>query len=96
MVHVESKCLNRCGISYCWSGAILMVVVGLITFLLPIPFGIVLLITGLAILMMVSPPVRRWFLRLRNRFPFLDRRLTAIEPHLPVSLQKILRPDNLG
>ena len=74
--------------------AILFVLVGLVTFLLPIPFGIVLLLMGVAMLMMVSPPVRRWFHRLRDRYEFLDRHLTNVEPHLPVSLQKILRPDN--
>ncbi|MCF6199130.1 MAG: hypothetical protein L3J67_06990 [Hyphomicrobiaceae bacterium] len=76
--------------------AVLMVLVGLVTFLLPIPFGIVLLLMGIAMLMMVSPPVRRWFHAMRDRYPSLDRRLSSIEPHLPVSLQKILRPDNLG
>ncbi len=76
--------------------AILMVLVGLVTFLLPIPFGIVLLLMGVAMLMMVSPPVRRWFHRLRDRYPSLDRHLSRLEPHLPVSLQKILRPDNIG
>ncbi len=76
--------------------AILMVLVGLVTFLLPIPFGIVLLLMGIAMLMMVSPPVRRWFHRLREHYPSFDRRLASVEPHLPVSLQKILRPDNAG
>ncbi len=76
--------------------AVLMVLVGLVTFLLPIPFGIVLLVMGIAMLMMVSPPVRRRFHRLRIRYPSLDRHLTSIEPHLPVALQKILRPDNVG
>jgi hypothetical protein len=76
--------------------AILMVLVGLVTFLLPIPFGIVLLLMGVAMLMMVSPPVRRWFHRLRDRYPVLDRHLTNVEPHLPVTLRKILRPDNAG
>jgi len=76
--------------------ALCMVLLGLVTFLLPIPFGIVLLLMGLAMLMMVSPPVRRWFHRLRDRHAFLDRHLTHVEPHLPVALQKILRPDNAG
>ena len=76
--------------------AVLMVLIGLVTFLLPIPFGIVLLLMGISMLMMVSPPVRAWFHRLRRRYPSLDRRLASIEPHLPASLQKILRPDNLG
>ncbi len=76
--------------------AVTLVLVGLVTFLLPIPFGIVLLLMGIAMLMMVSPPVRRWFHRLRDRNAFVDRHLTNIEPHLPVSLQKILRPDNAG
>ena len=76
--------------------AIILVAVGLVTFLLPIPFGIVLLLAGFAMLMMVSPPVRRWFHRVRNRYPFIDRHLSHVEPHLPLSLQKILRPDNVG
>ncbi len=76
--------------------AVALVLVGLVTFLLPIPFGIVLLLMGIAMLMMVSPPVRRWFHRLRDRYAFVDRHLTKLEPHLPVSLQKILRPDNAG
>ncbi|MCP4933153.1 MAG: hypothetical protein GY927_02875 [bacterium] len=76
--------------------AVVLVLVGLVTFLLPIPFGIVLLLMGIAMLMMISPPVRRWFHRLRDRCSFVDRQLTKLEPHLPVSLQKILRPDNAG
>ncbi len=76
--------------------AVLMVLVGLVTFLLPIPFGIVLLLMGIAMLMMVSPPVRRWFHRLRDRHEFINRHLTKLEPHLPASLQKVLRPDNVG
>ena len=76
--------------------ALCLVLLGLVTFLLPIPFGIVLLLMGIAMLMMVSPPVRRWFHRMRDRHAFLDRQLTHVEPHLPVALQKILRPDNVG
>ena len=76
--------------------AVLLVLVGLVTFLLPIPFGIVLLVVGIAMLMMVSPVARNWFHRLRDRYPSLDRRLASVEPHLPVSLQKILRPDNVS
>ncbi len=76
--------------------AVLLVLLGLVTFLLPIPFGIVLLLFGIAMLMMVSPPVRRWFHRQREAYPSLDRRLSRVEPHLPVFVQKILRPDNIG
>ena len=76
--------------------ALVLVLVGLVTFLLPIPFGIVVLVIGIAVLMMVSPTARKGFHRLRARYPSLDRRLATVEPHLPVSLQKILRPDNVG
>jgi Flp pilus assembly protein TadB len=73
--------------------AITLVLVGLVTFMLPIPLGVAPLIIGLAILMMVSPAMRRRFHRLRQRYPSFDARLKLLEPHLPLAVQKILRPE---
>jgi len=74
--------------------AVVLVAVGLVTFFLPIPLGVLPLLIGLAILMALIPRLRRWFLGLRRRYPSLDAGLTSIEPHLPSPLRKILRPEN--
>jgi len=74
--------------------AVLLLLVGVVTFLLPIPLGIVLLVIGVAVLLSVSPRARGGFHRLRARYPMIDNRLTQVEPHLPESLRKVLRPDS--
>lgn len=74
--------------------AAVCLVVGAITFPLPIPAGLPLLLIGTSLLIIESPFARRKFLRLRIMFPRLDRWLTSVEHRLPEALRKAMRHDD--
>lgn len=56
----------------------LSVVAGLITFWLPLPIGIPLLLIGLPVLMKYSPHTRSWILRRARRWPLLEKSLRQL------------------
>lgn len=51
----------------------LLVLTGAITFWLPLPIGLPLILLGGPLLIRHSPGVRRWWIRNRKHLPFLDR-----------------------
>ena len=55
--------------------SILLLITGLLTFPLPFPIGIPLLLIGLALLMRHSSDAKRVLIKLSRRFPLLHRLL---------------------
>ncbi len=55
---------------------------GLITFLLPLPIGVPLLLIGTPIIMRHSPSGRRWIMLLLRRFPALRKRIKEQEARI--------------
>lgn len=65
-------------------------VVGLVTWPLPIPIGIPLIIIALAILARESVLVREWLRRRRALNPAFDRRVRNMRARLPEKLRDII------
>ncbi|MCG8038826.1 MAG: hypothetical protein JAZ19_17540 [Candidatus Thiodiazotropha taylori] len=66
----------------------LSIVSGLITFLLPLPIGVPLLLIGTPIIMRHSPTGRRWIMHLLRRFPALRKRIKEQEASIAKRLDK--------
>ncbi len=60
----------------------LFIVLGVIGLFLPILQGILFILVGLYLLSRESATAKRWFERLRDRFPGLDQRVTSIVERL--------------
>lgn len=71
--------------------ALVLIVVGLILFPLPIPFGLALIVIGLAMLVSSSPATARWLKGIRRRNRGTDRAIRTIETGLPEVLAGPLR-----
>ncbi|MCK0068858.1 hypothetical protein [Kordiimonas laminariae] len=68
----------------------LVFIVGAITFPLPLPTGLILMVVGIAIAC-INPLVLRWVKRKRKNFPETNEKLRKAEPHLPAFLRRFLR-----
>ncbi|MGI9385764.1 MAG: hypothetical protein ACR2PO_21650 [Methyloligellaceae bacterium] len=73
----------------------LCLALGLLSLPLPLPAGLFFNLTALALLLMASTTLQRWFRRLRIRFPRLDRAVASIERHLPEMMQRALNGGRL-
>ncbi|MGF1622331.1 MAG: PGPGW domain-containing protein [Rhodomicrobiaceae bacterium] len=71
--------------------AIVLIVAGLIVLPLPIPFGAIMIVTGLGILISTSESAAEWVRRRRMKSARLDSWLAAAEMRLPGKLGEILR-----
>jgi hypothetical protein len=71
--------------------AIVLIVVGLIVLPLPIPFGAIMIVTGLGILIATNQSVAEWVRRRRMKSPRIDGWLASAEMRLPGKLGQILR-----
>ncbi|MCG7897584.1 MAG: hypothetical protein JAY99_18250 [Candidatus Thiodiazotropha lotti] len=60
----------------------LSIVSGLITFLLPVPIGVPLLLVGTPIIMRHSPTGRRWIMHMLRRFPAMRKRIKEHEARI--------------
>lgn len=77
---------------------IILVVSGLVILPLPIPFGLVMIIVGLSLLISHSHYFRILFKKLRRRFMGLSVRLNNLKPHVPEFARKMIEdtdPDTL-
>jgi hypothetical protein len=70
---------------------LLLVLVGIVIFILPVPFGIPIVAVGLVILISTSRTARRMVRLMRMRFDRVERVFAFIERNVPASTQKILR-----
>jgi uncharacterized membrane protein YbaN (DUF454 family) len=66
----------------------LSIISGLITFWLPVPIGVPLVLIGTPIIMRHSPTGRRWIMHLLRRFPTLRKRLKEQEARIAERLDK--------
>lgn len=71
--------------------AVILIVLGSLFLLTPIPFGIPLLGIGGVILIGSSAAAARWLQRRRSGGGWLDRALRWLEARLPASLSAIFR-----
>jgi hypothetical protein len=61
----------------------ILVLLGLVIFPLPIPLGLLLIVTGLALLVRDSVTVQEWIRGLRESNPGFDQQLREIRERLP-------------
>lgn len=71
--------------------AIALIVVGLIVLPLPIPFGAIMIVTGLGILVSSNEGAAEWVRRRRMKHPGMNRWLSVAEKRLPGKLAEVLR-----
>ena len=71
--------------------AVMLIVIGLVTFPLPIPVGAVLIVLGFGLLISASTAVTVWLRRQRSRYPFLNKEFLWVEERLPSRIQQWLR-----
>lgn len=71
--------------------AIALIVVGLIVLPLPIPFGAIMIVTGLGILISSNESAAEWVRRRRTKHDRMNGWLAAAEKRLPGKLGEILR-----
>jgi hypothetical protein len=77
--------------------AVLLILVGMVVFPLPIPVGLPMMVTGLALLISSSHAVAELVRSFRRRYPRVDARLRAVEPHIPKLLRApLIKTDPLG
>ena len=70
--------------------AIVLIVVGVLTSISPVPLGFVLVLVGIVVLALADPharPMLRW---LRRRWPWLDRRLRGAQKKAPTAIAEPL------
>lgn len=71
--------------------ASVFLVLGLILWILPLPFGLILTCLSLMVLLAVSPRAARWMRGLRRRFAIFDQGMTGLTRRLPMPYRRILR-----
>ncbi|WBQ10899.1 hypothetical protein L2D01_03750 [Hyphomonadaceae bacterium ML37] len=76
--------------------AIIIMLTGLALSWTPIPFGIVLIALGAAMIVTASQSTRHWLHRRRVKNPKLDRWLCAIEDKAPDCIARPLRETDAG
>jgi hypothetical protein len=69
---------------------LLIIIVGAITFPLPVPTGLTLMVVGMTVAAF-NPLVLRWLKRTRKRFPKANARIRRVAPHLPEFVRRVLR-----
>jgi len=71
--------------------AVVLIVVGLIVIPMPIPFGALMVVSGLVILISASPTVALFIKGYRRKYPKLDKAVRKSASILPSSWQEILK-----
>ena len=71
--------------------AILLILVGLVAAISPIPFGLLFILLGLILLGVVIPPMRPVLRGMRRRWGWLDDRLDELQEELPEGIADPLR-----
>jgi len=68
----------------------MLVVVGLIVLPLPIPFGLIMLTVGFALLAPYIPAVQKLIRHMRHKWPNFDETLRRYHPHFPPVIKKTI------
>jgi hypothetical protein len=71
--------------------AVVIILLGLIVFSMPLPFGAVLILTGCALLVSVSETAALRLTRLRTHYPRVNHVFASLEIHAPGALGRALR-----
>ncbi len=71
--------------------AILIILLGLVVFSMPLPFGAVLIFIGCALLVSVSETASFYLQRLRLGYPRLNAIFASLERRAPAALSRALR-----
>ena len=71
--------------------AVVLIIVGAITAITPVPFGIIFMIIGFILLGSVWSPMRPALRNVRRRWGWLDDRLDEAQEKLPDSIANPLR-----
>ncbi|MET0091745.1 MAG: hypothetical protein ABW068_17320 [Candidatus Thiodiazotropha sp.] len=66
----------------------LSILAGLVTFWLPVPIGVPLMLIGTPVIMRHSPRGRRWIMRLLKPFPKLKRQIRRQEQRIKRNLDR--------
>ena len=69
---------------------LIVFVIGAITFPLPLPTGLILMIVGITIAA-ANPLVMRWVKRTRPKFPKANAKIRYLTPHMPAFVRRFLR-----
>lgn len=69
----------------------ILLFIGIIGVLTPIPFGLFFLILALLFLIPTTPSVVNGVRYLRRRYPWFDRRMDAVTCRLPYPYRRVLR-----
>lgn len=69
---------------------IILILSGLIILPLPIPFGLIMIVIGMSLLISHSAFFRSQFKKLRRRFVNFSERLNKLKPHLPSFARKMI------
>lgn len=69
---------------------VVIVIAGIILTPLPIPFGILLILVGLSILVSAIPAMRSWLVAMRKRYSETSHKLNNIKPHMPRFLRRLI------
>ena len=70
--------------------AVVMIITGIILTPMPIPFGILMIILGVALLATVSERVRKWITDLRTQFPAFSTALNNAKTRFPAGIQRLI------
>ncbi len=71
--------------------AIALIITGLIVLPLPIPFGALMIMVGMTILISSNDTAAGWIRKWREQNPRLNNRISVLENRLPDKLGQILR-----
>ncbi|MEO1281450.1 MAG: hypothetical protein AAFV69_06940 [Pseudomonadota bacterium] len=75
-------------------GAALLIIFGLIVLPLPIPFGAIMIVVGLVILIATNRATARWLRSLRRLHPAINAWIGKAEVHLPRTFRRIMELTN--
>jgi len=70
---------------------VILVLAGLIVFPMPIPFGAIMIVAGLVLLMSANATVVRLIRRFRQHHRRTNKAIQAVEDRLPKKWQEVLR-----
>ena len=71
--------------------AVVLIIIGVVTFPLPIPVGIVLIGIGLSLLIISNKRVRNTIRRYRKRYPNFDALMVKAEQYTPAVISRIIQ-----
>ncbi|WP_221798256.1 PGPGW domain-containing protein [Oceanobacter mangrovi] len=69
---------------------ILLVLGGIVVTPLPIPFGILMIVIGLSLLVTTVPKIRHWLKQLRHKYQQTSAGLNRLKPRLPAFARKLI------